>query len=46
MWKRDVQETEDIELFDILDTGSGKGKDSPSHLKKSNVKRNVDLVFC
>lgn len=42
----DAQETENIELVDVLNTSSGKGEDGPSKLKKRNIKRSVDLNFC
>ena len=41
----DVQEAEDIELIDVLDTGVGKSENSPSQLEKRDIKRNVDLCF-
>jgi hypothetical protein len=42
---RDIQESEDIKLVYVLDTSGGECEDSPSQLKKCNVKRNVNLEF-
>jgi hypothetical protein len=43
---RDAQEPENIELVHVLDTGGGKGEDSPRQLEKGDVKRGIDLHSC
>lgn len=41
----DSQESKRIELLDILDASSGKGKDGPGCFEKRNVKRYIDLII-